>query len=638
MQRTLHERFSGTFVKIILVVIGVVFGGLFGIQGYLSSRLDTFVAKVDGKEISQQEFRERFDLYRNSRQRQLGAAFDARQFDTPENKREVLDGMINEKLVQQASEKLGVVVTPQRVYDEIASYPQFQTDGKFDKHQYSALLARQNMSPGHYEDMVRQDLLTRELPYQLAQSGVVTEKDVDDYLRLRDQTRDFRFVKLDKPAAGDLKNDDAAVEAYYKAHGNDFLTAEKVSLDYLEIDGAKMVIDDKVDDATLKDQYEKQKARYVEPEQRLASHILIAVDKNADAAAQKAALEKAQKIAAEAKSTKDFAALAKANSDDAGSKAQGGDLGWLKKGDTDPAFDAALFAMKKGDVSEPVKSEAGYHIIQLRDLKEEKSKPFEQVKAELAKQYVENERATRYAEQAGKLTDESYSDPASLATPAKDLGLTVQKTALFGRSGGQGIAANPKVIAAAFSNPVLNEGSNSDPIEIGPNHVVIVRVDQHEKPAPKPLAEVRDEIRKRLIDEQVGKQAKERADTLFARLQKGETLDKLADELKAKVTEEKDIGRNAANVDRAIVAEAFKLPRPAGPDKPGTAEVALADGSYALIAVSGVKDGDPSKADATTREAALNTLRQAASGLNVRGFVDSLRKSAKIEIAEDRLQ
>jgi len=637
MQRTLHERFSGTFVKIILVVIGVVFGGFFGIQGYMNSRLDTFVAKVNGKEISQQDFRERFDLYRNSRQRQMGAAFDARQFDTPENKREVLDGMVNEMLVQQASEKLGVVVTPQRVYEEIASYPQFQTDGKFDKRQYSTLLARQNLSAGRYEEMVRKDLLTRELPYQLAQSGVVTDKDIDEYVRLRDQTRDFRFVKLDKPAAGDVKIADADIEAYYKAHGNDFLTPEKVSLDYLEIDGSKLAIDEKVDDATLKEQYEKQKARYVEAEQRQASHILVAVDKNADAAAQKTALEKAQKIAEEAKGTKDFAALAKAKSDDAGSKSQGGDLGWLKRGDTEPAFENALFAMKKGDVSEPVKSESGYHIIQLRDVKEEKSKPFEQVKAELAKQYVESERAARYTDMSGKLVDEAYQDTASLATPAKDLGLTVQKTAIFGRSGGEGIAANPKVIAAAFSSSVL-EGNNSEAIELGPNHVVIVRVNQHEKPVPKPLEEVREEIRKRLVDEQLNKQAKERADTLYARLQKGEALDKLADELKAKTTEEKDIGRNAANVDRAIVAQAFKLPRPAAADKPSTAQVALADGSYALVAVSGVKDGDPSKVDATTREAALNTLRQAASNLNVRGFVDSLRKSAKIEISEERLQ
>src|SRR5262249_51474788 len=162
-----------------------------------------------------------------------------------------------------------------------------------------------------------------------------------------------------------------------------------ISLVYLELDAAKMQTDVKTDDATLKQQYDEHKERFTTKEQRLASHILVKVDKNADAAAQKAALEKAQGIAHEAKSgSKDFAALAKADSDDTGSKAQGGDLGWLEKGVTDPAFDAALFALNKGDISDPVKSDEGYHIIQLRDVKPEKVRSFEDVKTELAKQYT----------------------------------------------------------------------------------------------------------------------------------------------------------------------------------------------------------------------------------------------------------
>src|SRR5207302_2965386 len=169
------------------------------------------------------------------------------------------------------------------------------------------------------------------------------------------------------------------VEAYYKAHGDEFMTPEKVSLDYVELDAAKLAVDSKVDDATLKQQYEEQKSHYLTPEQRLTSHILVKVDKNADAAAQKAALEKAQNIAKDAKAGKDFATLAKSESDDAGSKAQGGDLDWLEKGVTDPAFESALFALKKGEISDPVKSEDGYHIIQLRDVRAEKVRAFAEV-------------------------------------------------------------------------------------------------------------------------------------------------------------------------------------------------------------------------------------------------------------------
>ena len=633
-QKTLHERFSGPVAKVVLGIIGVVFGGFFGIPAY-NSFTATHVAKVDGHEISQQEFRERFDAARSQMQRMMGAQFDALAFDKPERKREVLDQMINEQLLLDANEQLGAMLPGKRVFDEIAGYPAFQVDGKFDKDQYLRLLSAQRKSPVQFEESVRRDLELRELINQLAQNAMVTEADVDAYLRLRDQTRDFRWVKLEKPA-GDVKIADADIETYYKAHGDEFMTPEKVSLDYVELDAAKMALDVKADDAALKQRYEDQKSHFMSPEQRLASHILIKVEKNADAAAQKAALEKAQAIAQQAKSGKDFAALAKSDSEDLGSKAQGGDLGWLDKGITDPAFESALFAMNKGDVSEPVKSDEGYHIIQLRDVRAEKVRSFDEVKSELSKQYLEGERDRQYSDVSGKLTDAIYQDPTSLAPAAKSLGLSVQKTELFTRAGGQGIAANPAVVKAAFSNSVLVEGNSSDPVELGANHIVVIRVDQHEKSVPKPLDQVREDIRKKLAEQALIKQGQERADALYARLQKGEALDKIADELKLKLTAEKDIGRNAANLDRKLVEAVFRLARPQA-DKAVSEQVALASGVYALVSLDAVKDGDPSKLDAKTREAASNQLRQGVGNEAVHGFVDSLRKNAKIEVAEDRM-
>ena len=633
-QKTLHEKFSGPVAKVVLGIIGVVFGGFFGIPAYNSINA-SYVAKVDGHEISQQDFRERYDAYRAQMQRMMGAQFDALAFDKPERKREVLDQMINEQLILDANDKLGTMLPAKRVFDEIASYPAFQVDGKFDKDQYRNLLANQRKSPAQFEDNVRRDLELRELMGQLGQNAVVTEADVDGYLRLRDQTRDFRWIKLDKPTS-DAKVADADIETYYKAHGDEFMTPEKVSLDYVELDAAKMALDIKADDAALKQRYEDQKSHFVSPEQRLTSHILVKVDKNADAAAQKAALEKAQAIAMQAKSAKDFATLAKADSEDLGSKAQGGDLGWLDKGVTDPAFEAALFALKKGEISDPVKSDEGYHIIQLRDVRAEKVRSFDEVKAELAKQYLEGERDRQYSEISGKLTDAIYQDPTSLAPAAKALGLTVQKTGLFARTGGEGIAANPAVAKAAFSNSVLVEGNSSDPVELSPNHIMVMRVDQHEKSVPKALDQVREDIRKKLSDQLVSKQAHEQADALYARLQKGESLDKLATELKLKPTDEKDIGRNAAKLDGKLVNEVFKLSRPQA-DKPATSEVTLANDVYALVSLNAVKDGDPSKLDSKTREAARNQLRQGVGSEAVHGFVDSLRKNAKIEVAEDRM-
>jgi len=636
MLQTLHDRFSGVIAKIVLGVIVIIFGGFFGIQSYMNPVSDTYVALVNGHEISQDQFREHYNQYRSQMQRMYGKQFNALEFDTPQRKREMLDQMINEQLILEANEKLGATVPPTRIQEVIMSTPDFQVDGKFDRERYRLLLGASQKSAEWYQEQVRRDLAVRALPAEIQRTSVIPAAQVDAYLRLRDQTRDFRLVKLDKPAA-EVKVADADIESYYKAHGDEFMTPEKVSLEYVEVDAAKMQADVKADDATLKQRYEEQKARFVTKEQRLASHILVKVAANADAAAQKAALEKAQSIAADAKGGKDFAALAKTESADLGSKAQGGDLGWLEKDVTDPAFESALFAMKKGEVSDPVKTDEGYHVIQLRDIRPEATRSFDEVKADLSKQYLDSERERIYSDVSGKLTDAIYQDPTSLTAAAKDLGLPVQKTALFTRAGGEGIAANPAVVKAAFSNAVLTEGNSSDPIELAPNHIVLVHVDQHEKSVARPFDEVREQIRKKLADEQLAKQADEQADVLYARLGKGESLEQIAEPLKLKVEQQKDIGRNASNVDRAVVAEVFKLGRPQE-GKPVAAKVKLAGSSYALVALDAVKDPDPEKFDAKSREAARNQLAQSLGEEAVRGYVDSLRKTAKIKVAEDRLQ
>src|SRR5678816_1971098 len=223
MLQTLHEKFSGLIAKIILGVIVVIFGGFFGIQSYMNPQTETFVASVNGREISQDEFRDRYNQFRSQMQRMYGKQFNALEFDTQ---------------------------------------------------RYRMVLGANQKSAEWYQEQIRHDLAIRQVPAELARSAVVTDAEVNSYVRLRDQTRDFRYVKFDKPTA-EPKVSDADIEAYYKAHGDEFMTAEKVSLDYVELDAAKMQSDAKPDDETLKKRYEEQKARFLTPEQRLASHILV---------------------------------------------------------------------------------------------------------------------------------------------------------------------------------------------------------------------------------------------------------------------------------------------------------------------------------------------------------------------------
>jgi peptidyl-prolyl cis-trans isomerase D len=552
-------------------------------------------------------------------------------------KKQVLDQLINERVLLDANKDLGISVTDERIKREILSVPAFQKDGKFDPDTYKMLLQAQNMSPRSFEERVREDLAVRELPQQIGSAVLVTDAELDAYLRLKDQRRDFRFVKLDKPAPDTAPVSDEEIQAYYKEHTAEFTTPERVALDYLELDGSKVEVNATPDDAVLKERYEKEKSRYVSAEQRLASHILVKVAGKGSPDDQKQALAKAEGIAKEAKAGKDFATLAKQDSDDLGSKNQGGDLGWLEKGQTDEAFENALFAMNKGDISDPVLTADGYSIIDLRDIRAGKTRSFEEVKPELAKEYATTEKDRAYTDKAGRLTDLTYQDPSSLDSAAKELGLTVQKTELFARSGGAGIAENPNVIKAAFSDTVLVQNNNSDPIELGPNHIVVVRIAEHKPATPMPLDGVKELVRVRVETERTSKQAKERADKLFADLGSGETLDKIAEANKLKVETEQGIAREAVNVDSAIVGAAFALPRPAA-DKPERRLVTLGGDTYALLQLDSVVDGDPSKLDAKTKDAARNTLSQAIAQTTAREFVDALRAEAKVRVSTEKLE
>ena len=636
MLKALRGKKSSLLIKIVLVVITIGFS-FWGIESYLFTRVDNTVASVDGTDITQDQFRQRFDESRQRMMQMMGGAVDASYFERPEFKRQVLDQLVNEQVLLEANKKLGVNITNERIRQEILAIPAFQKDGKFDPDTYRMLLTARNMSPLSFDDTVRQSLQVRELPEQVGSSVLVTDAALNTYLRLRDQRRDFRYIKLDKPAADTSPVSDEDIQAFYKEHQAEFVTPERVALDYIELDGGKLEVSTNADDATLKERYEKEKSRFVTAEQREASHILVKVGGKGGPEEQKQALAKAEGIAKEAKSGKDFAELAKQDSDDLGSKKQGGDLGWLEKGTTDEAFESALFAMNKGDISDPVLTGDGYSVILLRDVRPGKTRSFEEVKPDLAKEYATGERERAYTDKAGRLTDLTYQDPSTLESAAKDLGLTVQKTELFARTGGgAGIAANPNVLKAAFSDTVLVQNNNSDPIEIAPNHIVVVRIAERKPATPKSLDDVRDDVRGRIVAERAAKKAKARADELFAELGKGQTLDEIAGANKLKIESQQGLGRDAVNVDSALVSAAFALPRPAA-DKPQRQLVTLGDQTYALLQLDTVVDGDPSTLDAKTKEAARNTLAQGIATTTTREFVDALRADSKIRVSEGRL-
>jgi peptidyl-prolyl cis-trans isomerase D len=634
MLQKLREKFSGWILILIVVILSVPFA-LFGIEGYFQTQVDTYVAKVNEAEIQPDTLRERLNMQRQQMRQFLGPDADVSFVDSPENKRRLLDGLVDEELRYQDARGMGVEVPAARLQEEILAIDAFKPAGVFDPDTYQRILQANGLSPQGFEARLARELVAREIVARMGASVFVTDAEVDAWLRLNRQTRSFKALRLN--AADQVlesKPTEDEVKAHFEAHRDDYKTPETVVAEYVEVRADALEIAAPTEEQLL-EEYEKQSARYVVPEQRLTSHILVEVASGADAEAQKVGLAKAEALLAEIRGGKDFAEVAKTGSDDIGSKEQGGDLGWIERGTNDPAFEDALFALEAGQVSEPVLGSNGYHLIQLREVRAESRRPFEEVRDEIAKAYDASARESMFLDLAGRLVDEIQRDPQSLEGPASKLGLTVQKSEPFARTGGSGIAANPKVLEEAYSELVLERGLSSDLIELGPSHVVALRIAERKLPEPRDFDAVRSEIEAKLELDAMRKQMVEQAKALEERMAAGTSLDEIATELGRTPEVADAVVRSAATPDPAIIAEAFKLPRPG--DSVVRRVVSLGEDSRLLIELSSVVDGDPAAADASARDAARSELQGQWSEAEARAYVQALRKQAQIRIVEDRM-
>jgi peptidyl-prolyl cis-trans isomerase D len=540
--------------------------------------------------------------------------------------------MVDQQLLLQANDDWGMRVSDQAVRDYIATIPAFQLNNQFDPTTYRTYLENQRQTPDSFENDIRSSLATQLIPDAVNDSTIVSDATTDRFLGLISQRRDLRYFVLPRPKLADAQVTDAQIDAYYKAHQADYMNPEQVSVKYLEVNGADLKPDAAPSDDDLKKRYEDEK-------QRLVSHILINVPTNATPDQQKAALAKAEKIAAQA-TPGNFASLAKQDSDDLGSKIQGGDLGWLQKGVTNAPFEAAMFALQKNQISKPVLSPDGYHIIFLRDLRSGESKPFNEVRDQLVKELSSGGKDRKYNEVAGKLSDNTYQNPSSLEPAATALSLPIKTTALFSRKGGSDpLSSNPKFVAAAFGDDVLVQGNNSALVDLGNDHSVVLHIDKHVPAALRPLAEVKADVQKKILDERTLAAEKMQAQDMVAALDKGDAMQSVAASVNAPLKTVAEAVRSQAPQASAastptpapLLKEAFLMPHPTA-GKSQYAAVDMGDGTFALLAVDKVQDGDLSKVPPEERDALRQQMAQAYGAEATSELLDQLRAKTKIQI------
>ncbi|KAA0972831.1 SurA N-terminal domain-containing protein [Pseudomonas sp. ANT_H12B] len=607
MLQNIRDNSQGWIAKTIIGII-VVLMAFTGIEAIFQATTNSQdAAKVNGEEISQNELSQAVDMQRRQLMQQLGKDFDASLLDEKMLRESALKGLIDRKLLLQGAEDSKFAFSEAALDQVILQTPEFQVDGKFSAERFDQVIRQLGYSRMQFRQMLAQEMLIGQLRAGLAGSGFVTDAQVLAFARLEKQTRDFASlnVKAD-PAAVKLTDDE--VKAYYDEHAKEFMTPDQVVIDYLELKKASFFDQVSVKDEDLQAAYQKETANL--SEQRRAAHILIEVNDKVTEAQAKAKIEEIQ--ARLAKGEK-FEALAKEFSQDPGSANNGGDLGYAGPGVYDPAFETALYALAKDQVSVPVRTDFGFHLIKLLGVEAPEVPTFASLKDKLTRELKTQQVEQRFVEATKQLEDSSF-EASDLAQPAQDLKLTVHTSAPFGREGGEGVAANRAVIAAAFSPEVLDEGANSIAIELDPETVIVLRAKEHLKPAQLPLESVAASIRVQLAREHASAAAKTKAEELIASLRDGKTpLDKAIDGQAWKVTAAAT--RAQEGIDPTVLQALFRMPKPAAKDKPTFNNVTLADGSLVIVRLNAVNE-----AVAPTEEEKAQYRRFLASRIGQQDF------------------
>ena len=602
---------------------------MFGIDGYSRFKdQGSVVAQVDGNKITQAE-------WDNAHKREVERIrvsmpnIDVKLLESPEARYATLERMVREQVLTAASRKLNLTTSDARLARELQQNPTIASlrsaDGKLDMERYRQLVASQGMTPDMFEAQVRNDLSTRQVMQGLQNSAMTSAAQTQAALNAYFQRRDIqiqRFTPDEFLSKVQVSEDD--VKAYYQSNGKRFQSAESADVEYLvlDLDAVRQTVS--VNEADLKTYYEQNVQKTATSEERRASHILINAAKDVPAADKEKAKAKAQALLAELrKKPTSFAELAKQNSQDAGSASKGGDLDFFPRGAMVKAFEDAAFALKKSEISEVVESDFGYHIILLTDIKAPKTKSFEEMRPQLEADLQKQQAQRKYAELAETFTNSVYEQSDSLQPVAERLKLTLQKASQISRNpapGSKGPLGSAKFVQALFSEDATVKHRNTEAIEIAPNTLVSGRILRYAPAATRPLAEVKDLVRKQLEQERAAALAREQGQARLAAWRSNADGARLGNA----VTVSRDQAQNLSPtlVDAALRANTATLPAWTGVD--------LGEQGYAVIRVNKVLAREPDSKDKQQQEQKQFTQLWAAA--EAQAYLAQLKQQLKAEI------
>lgn len=627
MLQSIRNNAQGIFVWIIVGLIVVSFA-LFGLGSYLSGASKVVAASVNGTEISSTTLTKAYQNYQERLRQMFGEQFQPEMFGEKRMKAEVLQGLITQEVLNQMLNKQGYHASAEQILEQIKKYEAFQENGQFSAARYKEVLSREGINGSEFENDLSRDIASQQLRGAITASAFLTGKEKQTLAALQNQKRKIAYFDISaQPYRKSIKISDDVIKARYEKNSHLYMTEEKVQLDYVELNMNNIAALQEVTDEMIKQHYESS------PESYMASD---------DVAANKKITDLRNKIIKGA----DFASLAKEYSQDKGSASQGGDLGYLTRG-VGEEFDKIVFALKKGEVSQVIKSNQGFQIVKLEDIRpgdpeerkvrhilvksESKLKPLADVKADIKKELQMQKAGKVFFDDADKMGNISFESPNSLEPLADALGLKIKSSDFMSRRGGTGLFANAKVLKAAFSDEVLKQARNSELLELSDSQLIVLRVKKHLPASVMPLGNVAAQIKDALIQEEAGKKVQDVASDVLQRLQNNETVESVK-----KIYSEiswNDIGwisrteEEKSTLPDQLRQHVFAMPKPdSAAGKVNWDKTILASGNQAVIALYQVEQGKG--------EVDSKSTEQLLGNADYESFIQYLKSQADISISK----
>lgn len=627
MLEAIRNRAQGWIVKVILGLIVVTFA-LFGIESYMSgSGRDAVVAEVGGQGITRQEFMREIQDQKERMREALGPAFDVAATETPDFRKQVLERLIERKVLLLAAEQNKFIAPDQYIAAVLAQIPAFQESGAFSQQRYEAVLKQNGRTPAQFENELRQSFMLEAATSPVTMASFSSRGSAALIARLVSQQREIAWADLAPSAvASQVKVTAADIEAYHAANPAEFTVPEQIRAEYLVLDLNAVAAGIAVSEQAVNDYYQAHAGQFGQPEQRSASHILIAADPADAAARAKAKARSAQLYETLGKSPARFAELARAESQDPGSAEQGGSLGTFGRGMMVKPFEDAVFTMKVNEIRGPIETDFGYHIIRLDGIEPAQGQPLAAVRDEVVAELRRQEAQKQFADLAENFSNLVYENADSLEAAAAAIKARVQRSDWVTQQNAPPPLNHAELMRSLFNADAIKSKQNTEAIEVAPGRLVAARVVEHRPATRKPLADVSAGIEQKLRAEQTARLLAEKGQATLKALAAGEEPD-LAWSPFQVVSRQAPVGLDAAGVKAVFSVATGKLPAYTGFARP--------DGGFRIVRVTRVIDSQG--VDPTLQASIESGLQQAQQRADLAAMVALLKSAQKVKMMPNAL-